>query len=98
MPVSFTDQRVTIAPEVLFRIVGDEAVLLNLKTELYLGLDPVGTRMWHALKDAATIEAAYETLLAEYDVEAPRLRTDLDEFLGKLLAQKLIEITATTTS
>jgi len=25
---------VTIAPDVLFRLVGDEAVLLNLKTEL----------------------------------------------------------------
>jgi hypothetical protein len=40
--ISFAD-RATHSPDVMFRTVGDEAVLMNLKTELYLGLDPVGT-------------------------------------------------------
>ena len=91
MPVSFTE-RMTVATDVLFQLVGDEAVLLNLKTELYLGLDPVGTRMWHVLKESPTVEAAYTALLEEYEVEPARLRADLDEFLGKLLEQKLIEL------
>src|SRR5262245_36173601 len=91
MSISF-DQRVAVAPDVLFRLVGDEAVLLNLKTELYLGLDPVGTRMWNVLKEAATIPAAYDTLLAQQAVQPERLRGDLDELLGKLMEQKLIEI------
>src|SRR5258708_12915933 len=91
MPFPFS-QRVAVAPDVLFRLVGDEAVLLNLKTELYLGLDPVGTRIWHVLKDAPSIQAAYDTLLAEYEVEPQRLHPDLDEFLGKFPEQKLIEI------
>ena len=43
--VSFSE-RLTVAPDVLFRLVGDEGVLLNLNTTLYLGLNPVGTRMW----------------------------------------------------
>ena len=34
--------RASVAPEVMFRMVGDEAVLLNLNTQLYLGLNPVG--------------------------------------------------------
>jgi hypothetical protein len=84
--------RVTIAPDVLFRLVGEEAVLLNLKTELYLGLDTVGTRMWGVLIEAPSVEAAYDTLLREYDVEPTLLRQDLDEFLDKLLEQKLIQV------
>jgi hypothetical protein len=91
MPHEFSS-RVTVAPDVMFRIVGDEAVLLNLKTELYLGLDPVGTRMWTVLQDSPSIEAAYQALLAEYEVEGDRLRGDLDEFLDQLLEQKLIEV------
>ena len=47
MAISFAD-RVTISPDVMFRTVGDEAVLMNLKTELYLGLDP-GLRKRNAL-------------------------------------------------
>ncbi|MGH7782078.1 MAG: PqqD family protein [Candidatus Binataceae bacterium] len=91
MVVSFAD-RVTASPDVMFRTVGDEAVLLNLKTELYLGLDPVGSRMWDLLTKSASIERAFIALLSEYDVENNRLRGDLEEFLNKLLAQGLIEV------
>jgi hypothetical protein len=64
MPPEFSS-RISTAPDVMIRIIGDEAVILNLKSELYLGLDPIGTRFWTALHDAPSIQAAYELLLAE---------------------------------
>ena len=85
-------QRVTTAPDVLFRVIGDEAVLLHLGTEQYLGLDPVGTRMWTVLHEAPTIEAGYERLRQEYDVAPEELRGDLEEFIGALLGQSLIAL------
>lgn len=91
MAISFAD-RVTASPDVMFRTVGDEGVLLNLKTELYLGLDPVGTRTWELLTRSASIEEAFGALLSEYEVDDGRLRTDLEEFIGKLLEQELIEV------
>src|SRR5262249_39018992 len=91
MTHSFTS-RVVVAPDVLFRLVDEEAVLLNLKTELYLGLDPIGARMWKLLTERSSIQAAYETLLNEYNVEPARLRDDLNSFLDDLLQQRLIEI------
>jgi len=89
MAVSFSE-RVSVAPDVLFRLVGDEGVLLNLNTTLYLGLNPTGTRMWSALSSAASIQAAYDELLQEYEVEPAQLRADLEEFIQRLLGQKLI--------
>ena len=86
--------RVRVAPDVMFRLVGDEGVLVNLNTERYLGLNAVGTRMWTALGAASSIEAAYAALLEEYEVEPARLRADLDEFIGRLLSQQLIETDA----
>jgi coenzyme PQQ synthesis protein D (PqqD) len=93
MSISFSDC-VRVAPDVLFRMVSDEAILVNLNTEVYLGLNPVGARMWSALNDAPSIAAAYQALLSEYDVEPERLRADLEELLGQLLGQKLIEVRA----
>jgi hypothetical protein len=90
MPYSFS-MSVVAAPEVMFQTVGEESVLLNLKTSLYLGLDPVGTRMWTALTDAESIQAAYDSLLEEYEVSPEQLRKDLEEFLDKLSEQGLIE-------
>jgi len=86
--------RVRVAPDVMFRLVGDEGVLVNLNTERYLGLNAVGARMWTALGNSGSIQAAYEQLLQEYDVEPARLRADLDEFVDRLLGQQLIETDA----
>jgi len=91
MPHEFSS-RVTTAPEVMIRIIGGEAVILNLKTGLYLGLNPVGTRIWTVLHEALSIQAAYESLLTEFDVAPERLRHDVDLLLGQLLEQKLIEV------
>src|ERR1700680_3983062 len=85
--------RITTAPDVMFRIIGDEIVILNLISELYLGLNPVGTRFWTALHDAPSIQAAYESLRSQFDVAPELLREDMDKLLGQLLEQKLIEVT-----
>jgi hypothetical protein len=84
--------RVTTAPDVLFNITGDEAVILNLKSELFLGLNPVGTRIWTVLLGAPSIQAAYESLLTVFDVAPERLRQDMDEILDQLLEHGLIEL------
>jgi hypothetical protein len=82
--------RIAVAPDVMFRTVGDESVLLHLKSETYLGLDPVGTRMWTVLTEADSIESAYEMLLREYEVDGQELRRDLEDFVGKLLEHDLV--------
>jgi hypothetical protein len=46
--------------------------------------------MWEILVAAPSIEAACDTLLGEYDVDPPRLRQDVEEFLDKLMGQQLI--------
>jgi len=86
-------KRIVVQPDVLVNVIDGESVLLNLKSECYFGLDEVGTRMWQVLTDSGTIQAAYETLLAEYEVEPDKLRQDLDELIEKLAAHGLVETT-----
>jgi hypothetical protein len=88
------ENRIAVAPDVMFRAVGEEAVLLNLKSETYLGLDPVGTRMWTLLTESQSIETAYEALLGEYEVEGRQLRKDLEDFINKLAENDLIQVDA----
>lgn len=75
----------------MVRQVGDEAVLLNLKTEKYLGLDNVSNRIWQALTTEGTIQSAYDVLLAEFEVDPSKLHADLDEFVQQLLQFGLVE-------
>jgi hypothetical protein len=87
--ISFAD-RATISANVLIRYLDEESVLLNLNTERYFGLDPVGTRMWQLVTSAPTIEAAYCQLIDEFDVDPETLRSNLHDLLHHLVENGLI--------
>ena len=83
-----------IPEDVLFREVGGEAVILNLATGKYYGLDEVGTRMWALLAEHGSVGAVAPILLQEYEVDEERLKADLLELVDKLAAQELVKIDA----
>lgn len=86
--------RISIPEGVMVRQLEGESVLLNLNTESYFGLDDVGTRMWSVLTQSASIEAAFDVLREEYEVEPEQLQTDLGSFIDKLVESGLINVTA----
>lgn len=86
------DGRVRLSPQVRMQRTGDEAVLLDLATEQYFGLNAVGTRLWELLQQDSDVSAAYRTLLAEYDVTSERLEQDLLALLGQLADAGLVAL------
>ena len=94
---SFSDGLV-VPPDVVSRAVGEESVLLNLKTTVYFGADSVASQMWVTLTQSDTIQAAFESLLAVYEVTPKVLRHDLEEFIQQLLDHGLIEIKRSDTT
>jgi len=89
--VSFADRAATPA-HVLVRFLDRESVLLNLETEQYFGLDETGTRMWQLVTGSPNIDAAYQELLAEFDVEPELLRSNLMELLSRLVDSGLLQV------
>ena len=79
-----------ISPEVLFQEIGGEAVLLDLASERYFGLDDVGTRIWQLLQDQGSLRVVYDRMLDEYDVEPTRLEEDLLKHVGELAEAGLL--------
>lgn len=90
MMVSF-DSALRVPKNVLMRELDGEAVLLNLDTEFYFGLDDVGTRMWSLLTTSESNQAAYDALLGEYVVAPNVLRHDMEELVSQLLSHGLLE-------
>ena len=89
MAISFSD-RVRVPDDVLISNLQEESVILNLDSERYYGLDDVGTRFLSVLNTADSIEAAYEMLRNEYDVDAQNLRQDLLELVEDLVGQGIL--------
>ena len=91
MSVAF-NKRIRPAAGVLVRELQGEAVLLNLDTESYYGLDEVGARMWSVVNASDSVEAAFQILLTEYDVDSARLRDDLQALVEEWIEHDLAHV------
>lgn len=87
-----TDKRAWAPPNVLVKDLDEEAVLLDVETETYFGLNGTGARMFKALTTAASIEAAIESLLREYDAEPETLRQDVEQLVEDLRSRGLLRV------
>ena len=84
------DTILTRSSEVLFQEVGGEAVLLDLASEQYFGLDPVGTRIWDLLDGDTSLDRVHTTLCAEYEADQERIENDLLALAGALAEAGLV--------
>jgi hypothetical protein len=78
--------------DVLFQEVGGEAVLLDLASEQYFGLDPVGTRIWELLDGGTALAQVHRTLCAEFDADAQRIGGDLLTLAQALADAGLVKV------
>ena len=70
----------------------EEAAILDMKTGVYYGLDPVGARIWELIQQPQTVAEVVAQLLDEYDVDAEQCTQDVIMLLSQLHERELIEI------
>ena len=80
----------SIPPQVMSRLVGDETVLLDLASGVYFGLDGVGKRIWESIADGDSLGAAVEIIVADYRVEETQAQTDVIAFANQLIERGLL--------
>ena len=84
--------KVAISDDVLLQEVGDEVVLLDLASERYFGLDPVGTRIWGLLPERDDLASVLSSLCGEFAAPAERIEADLLTLIEALLEAGLVTL------
>lgn len=80
-----------MSDDVVFRELEGEAVLLNLASGMYFGLDAVGTRIWQLLGEHQALQPVFERMLEEFDVDEQTLRSDLLVLVDRLTEHGLLQ-------
>jgi hypothetical protein len=78
--------------DVLFRQLDDEAVLLDLKSGTYFGLNDVGTRAWQLIVEHGALSRVLEIMLDEYEAERAVIENDLLELGRELVSRGLAAV------
>ncbi len=93
MSMTISDRSVVVvARDQVSCDLAGEAAILNVKSGVYYGLDPVGARIWNLMQEPRAVVEIQNAITDEYDVEPERCARDLATLLEKLLAEGLIEV------
>ena len=84
------DRMIEISDQVIFKPVGDEMVLLDFRSGMYYGLDPIGVRIWQLLAEHEPLGNVADRMSAEYDVTREELERDIDALIEELERRGLI--------
>ncbi|MGK0190718.1 MAG: hypothetical protein ACI9R3_006548 [Verrucomicrobiales bacterium] len=91
MPI-VSESKLKLADEVLFRDFEEESVLLNLADESYYGLDRVGTEMWKAVSETASVGEAISRMMDGYDTDEETIKTDFIRLMNELCEKGIVVI------
>lgn len=86
------DTRLSVPPQVMSRLVGDETVLLDLASGVYFGLDGVGQRIWESVAKGNSLGEAVSVIVSEYDVDEAQAETDVLKFASDLVERGLLTL------
>ena len=84
--------RIRVPDHVLVKELDGEAVLLDLASETYFGLNATGLAMWRELTSAPSLGAGIDRLQALFDVPEATLRRDVGELVDVLRSKGLVRV------
>jgi Coenzyme PQQ synthesis protein D (PqqD) len=82
-----------VNPDVVSQQVGDDLVLVHLKTNQIYSLNPTGSRFWELLTEGRSRAEIERTLHDEFDVEPEELGREIDALLSDLARQDIVRAT-----
>lgn len=84
-------QRLKPSPDAFANGVGDETVLLQIKSGTYYGMDAIGTRIWAGLNEGRLPADVCRDIAAEYEAPLDTVEGDARRFLEDLKANDIIQ-------
>jgi hypothetical protein len=83
-----------INDDVVYREIDGDVVAMSLATGDYVGLDAIGTHIWHLIERLGSLALVRESLMKEYDLDEHACQAELDTFVAMLQARGLVTIGA----
>ena len=86
------DMSLVVPDEVIFRELDGDAIILNLATGIYFGLDAIGARMWMLFARSEPLGRVVGALADEYDIDRASLERDVLDLVSELMTKGLVQI------
>ncbi len=85
------ETRLTKSEKIPWRLIEEEAILLDLDEGEVLRLNPVGAEIWNAIDGTRSVAEIVAHICRTFEVSHRTARRDVDRFLKQLLRHELVE-------
>lgn len=82
--------RLQVHPDVVFRVLGDAAVLVNLSSNEIFELNGTGAAVWSLVERGASSDEVVADLVERFDVDVATARRECDHLLDDLAVRGLL--------
>ena len=72
--------------------LGDEKIILNMKTGEYYGMNAVGSHVWDMIQESRTVDEVIAALVEKYGIDQERCEHDIMALLKEMSEVGLIEV------
>ncbi len=73
-------------PPIIYEIIDDEVVILNLETGVYYNLNSSGTKIWRLIEQGAP----FSEIVDSFTGDSREIEKETEAFLSELLREKII--------
>jgi len=82
--------RLLIPQTVVFEVLDEEAIVLDMESGNYYRLNPTGTAIWKLIEQLGEVQEVQRAMLEAYDVTPQQLRADLFPLIDTLAGKGLL--------
>jgi len=83
---------ITVSPNIIFKRLGEEVILINLDTDRIFSLNQTGAKTWELIENTSNLDLVKKGLLEEFDVSPDVLESELDRILTALVIEGFVSI------
>lgn len=96
--MEWADRYIVREEGLAWRVLGDQAVVINPRDNMLYPLNTVGTRLWELADGSRTLAEITAMLFDEFEVERQVLETDIQELVSQMVGKLLIRVSAEAVS
>jgi hypothetical protein len=87
-----TSSRLRRTPGIAWRMVEEEAILVNVRRDEVIHLDPVGSFIWSRMDGQTTLQEIGQSLVGTFEVSLETAMEDMFLFAERLIEQGAVEV------
>lgn len=78
--------------EIIWRVVDDEALLLDTDSGYYFSMNDTATEIWCLLNEGKSIDDVATTISERYEIDSKSVRRDVQELIANLNKEQIASL------